>query len=184
MRKVEVKPYNECWNSMFEVEANLLYKIFGSEIIDIHHIGSTSVKGLKAKPIIDIMPVVTDVNKVDEFNISMMAIGYVPKGENGIDQRRYFQKGGDHRTHHLHFYQFDNHNINRHLAFRDYLISHPDVAKKYGDVKEGLSKRFPYDIESYIKGKEQLVLEIELKANAWYQSIRQPDSKNLPTFEL
>lgn len=64
MRKVEVKPYNECWNSMFEVEANLLYKIFGSEIIDIHHIGSTSVKGLKAKPIIDIMPVVTDVKKL------------------------------------------------------------------------------------------------------------------------
>ncbi|HWI50223.1 MAG TPA: GrpB family protein [Rummeliibacillus sp.] len=169
MRKVEVKPYNEQWHSMFEEEANILYKIFGPEIIDIYHIGSTSVNGLKAKPIIDIMPVVNDINRIDEFNTSLIAIGYVPKGENGISQRRYFQKGGDNRTHHVHFYQFGNFNIDRHLAFRDYLMSHPDVAKKYGDLKENLSKRFPYDIESYIKGKEQLVLEIERKAIAWYQ---------------
>lgn len=170
MRKVEVKPYNEQWLSIFEEEANILYKILDLEVIDIHHIGSTSVNGLKAKPIIDIMPVVKDINRIDKFNVSMMAIGYKPKGENGISNRRYFQKGGDNRTHHVHIYQLGSSEINRHLAFRDYLRAHPDVAKKYGDLKEYLSQRFPYDIESYIKGKELLSLEIERKAMVWYQS--------------
>lgn len=170
MRKVEVMPYNDQWHTMFEEEANKLYKIFGSEIIDIHHIGSTSISGLKAKPIIDIMPVVKDINQIDEFNTSMVANGYEPKGENGISQRRYFQKGGDKRTHHVHIYQFGNAEIERHLAFRDYLLSHPYVAREYGDLKEELSNQFPYDIESYIKGKGQLILEIERKAIAWYQS--------------
>ncbi|ENQ3107305.1 GrpB protein [Bacillus sp. 491mf] len=81
MRKVEANPYNEKWPSMFEEEANRLHKIFGPEIIDIHHIGSTSVNGLMAKPIIDIMPVVRDVNRIDDFNKSMVDIGYKPKGE-------------------------------------------------------------------------------------------------------
>ena len=80
------------------------------------------------------------------------------------------KKGGDNRTHHIHIYQLGNSEIDRHLAFRDYLRAHPDAAKKYGDLKEDLSQRFPYDIESYIKGKEQLVLEIDRKAMVWYQS--------------
>lgn len=102
MRKVEVKPYNDQWHSMFEEEANKLYEIFDSEIIDIHHIGSTSVNGLNAKPIIDIMPAVKDINRINEFNTSMIAIGYEPKGDNGLSQRRYFEKGGEDRTHHVH----------------------------------------------------------------------------------
>lgn len=118
------------------------------------------------------MPVVNDINRIDEFNTLLIEIGYVSKGENGISQRRYFQKGKDNRTHHVHCYQLGNSNIDRHLAFRDYLRVHLDFAKAYGDLKENLSKRFPYDIESYIKGKEQLVLDIERKAIAWYQSTK------------
>ena len=82
MRKVEVKPYDEQWISNFEEECHRLYKIFGSEIIEVHHIGSTSVDGLHAKPIIDIMPVVRDINRIVEFNTKMVANGYEPKGEN------------------------------------------------------------------------------------------------------
>ncbi|WP_459500238.1 GrpB family protein [Bacillus sp. C1] len=106
-----------------------------------------------AKPIIDIMPVVRDINRIDEFNTSMVTISYKPKGEYGISQRRYFQKGGDNRTHQVHIYQLGNSEIDRHLAFRDYLQAHPNAAKKYGDLKEDLSKRFPYSIELYIKGR-------------------------------
>ena len=168
MRKVEVKPYDEQWISDFEEECRRLYKVFGSEIIEVHHIGSTSVNGLYAKPIIDIMPIVRDINRIDGFNTAMVAIGYEPKGENGIAKRRYFQKGGDNRTHHVHIYEGGNPEIERHLAFRDYLRAYPDVAQEYGSLKEKLSQRFPYDIESYIKGKEQLALEIERKAIAWY----------------
>ena len=172
MRKVEVTSYNKQWTSMFKEESSKLHEIFEHEIIGIYHIGSTSVNNLKAKPIIDIMPVVRDINQVDSFKTAMISIGYESKGENGITGRRYFQKGGDNRTHHVHIYELGNSQIERHLAFRDYLRAHPNDSKKYGDLKKELSQRFPYDINSYIKGKEQLVFEIERKAIAWYQSLR------------
>lgn len=153
---------------MFIEESQKLNDIFNNEIVEIHHIGSTSVQGLKAKPIIDIMPVVKNISVVDKFSNKMKDIGYEPKGENGIPERRYFQKGGDNRTHHVHIYVVGSYEIDRHLAFRDYLRIHPDLSKSYGDLKEKLALQFPYDIESYIKGKEQLVREIESKALEWY----------------
>lgn len=170
MRKVEVSPYIEQWDRMFEDEAKKLHRIFGSEILAIHHIGSTSVHGLKAKPIIDIMPVVREINKVDEYNEAMVAAGYTPKGENGLAGRRFFQKGSDQRPHHVHVYEAGNSEIERHLAFRDYLRTHPKDRRIYGDLKEKLALHYPYDIDSYIKGKEPLVLELERKALEWYEN--------------
>lgn len=170
LRKIEVYSYDEKWKQMFKEEAAKLQIIFGNEIVDIHHIGSTSVPGLKAKPIIDIMPVVRDINSVDNYNISMQEIGYEPKGENGIPKRRYFQKGGENRTHHVHIYQTGSYEIKRHLAFRDYLRLHTDDMKKYADLKEELAQKFPYDIESYINGKNCLVKEIERKSLNWYEA--------------
>ncbi|MFD2657668.1 GrpB family protein [Gracilibacillus thailandensis] len=169
MRRVEVCPYNEKWPEMFLEEANQLKIILGNNIVDIYHIGSTSVPGLKAKPIIDMMPVVKDINRIDRFNAEMHKIGYIQKGENGIPGRRYFQKGGDNRTHHVHFFQVGSYEIKRHLAFRDYLRFHPESKKSYGELKEALAQQFPYDIGSYIEGKEQLVKEIEAKAIDWYE---------------
>jgi GrpB-like predicted nucleotidyltransferase (UPF0157 family) len=169
MRKVRVKPYDEEWGSMFEEESRKLYVVFGFEMMEVHHIGSTSVSGLQAKPIIDMMPVVWDIHRINDYNTAMIAIGYEPKGENGVAGRRYFQKGGDRRTHHVHMYEWGNSEIKRHLAFRDYLRAHPDVSREYGSLKDELSRRFPYDIESYIKGKELLASEIDRKAIAWYR---------------
>ncbi|GGB34110.1 GrpB family protein [Virgibacillus dakarensis] len=171
MRRVKVTAYNEKWPLMFAKEANKLREVFGPEIVQIHHIGSKSVVGLKAKPIIDIMPVVKNINRVAAFNAAMKDIGYEAKGENGIPGRRYFQKGGDNRTHHVHIYEFGDSEIERHIAFRDYMRTHPNVTEKYGSLKEELAKRFPHNITDYIKGKEQLVLEIERKAMAWYQAL-------------
>ncbi|WP_044477049.1 GrpB family protein [Oceanobacillus massiliensis] len=169
MRRVEVCAHNEEWSLMFSEEAEKLKLIFGDEIVDIHHIGSTSVPGLKAKPIVDMMPVVRNIACVDTYNQEMQMNGYEPKGENGISGRRYFQKGGNNRSHHIHIYQNGSKEIKRHLAFRDYLQTHPDVKKSYGDLKEKLAQQFPYDIESYIDGKERLVKEIEEKALNWYK---------------
>jgi len=169
LRKVEVCPYNEKWALMFSEEAKKLQQIFKTEMIDIHHIGSTSVPQLKAKPILDIMPVVKDINIVDKYNGDMRSIGYEPKGENGIPERRYFEKGGDNRSHHVHIYQIGNDEIKRHLAFRDYLREHPVEKKNYGEVKVKLAKQFPYDIKSYINGKDHLIKEIEAKSLNWYK---------------
>ncbi|WP_349408782.1 GrpB family protein [Pseudalkalibacillus sp. SCS-8] len=172
MRKVEVTPYNSEWNVRFEEEASVLRRIFGPELVTVHHIGSTSVEGLQAKPIIDIMPVVKDIEAVDAFNDQMMAIGYEPRGENGIPGRRYFQKGGDNRTHHIHIFQEGDPGVERHLAVRDYLRAKPEARDAYGFLKEELAERYPHDMESYIKGKEQFVLDLEAKALEWYHSIK------------
>ncbi|MUK87895.1 GrpB family protein [Ornithinibacillus sp. L9] len=168
-RKVEVCAYNPDWDLMFKEEVDKLKRIFGNEIVDIHHIGSTSVSGLHAKPIIDIMPVVQNINHIDKYNEEMKNIGYEPRGENGLPGRRYYRKGGDHRSHHVHIYQDGSFEITRHIAFREYLRSHLDAKKEYGELKKRLAQQFPYDIDSYITGKEQLVREIEVKAMKWYQ---------------
>lgn len=168
MRKVEVCSYQEKWPVLFQEEAERLSQLFGNELIAIHHIGSTSVPGLKAKPIIDILPVVKDISVVDRYNEEMQSLGYEPKGEFGLPGRRFFQKGGNNRTHHVHMFQDGNDEITRHLAFRDFLKSHPHIRKTYGELKESLAKQFPLDMESYINGKNAFVKEIERKALEWY----------------
>lgn len=167
MRKIEVKEFSKKWATDFQQESKSLNDIFKEEIVEIHHIGSTSIEGLSAKPIIDIMPIVRDIQRVDVYNEQMIQLGYTPKGENGLPGRRYFQKGGDNRTHHVHIYEQGNPEIMRHLVFRDYLKSHPVVAKKYGELKSMLAKKFPYDVESYIAGKDKFVQAVEEKAKRW-----------------
>jgi GrpB-like predicted nucleotidyltransferase (UPF0157 family) len=167
MRRVEVVCYTDEWGQMFEEESEKIKAIFGDLILNIHHIGSTSIPGMRAKPIIDIMPVVSDIHQVDDFNEKMANLGYEARGENGIPGRRYFQKGGDHRTHHVHIYESGNPEIAKHLAFRDYLIAHPEDAEKYGALKQALAEQFPTDIESYIKGKDAFIKDTIRKAQLW-----------------
>lgn len=168
--KVVVSEHDENWPGEFEAEAARLRGIFKEELTDIHHFGSTSVPGLKAKPIIDMMPLVKNIEKVDLYNDKMIDLGYEPLGEYGIEGRRFFRKGGDRRTHHVHIFQFDHEKeITRHLAVRDYLRAHPEEANEYGALKQQLSKQFPEDMEAYINGKDRFVQELEQKALDWWR---------------
>jgi GrpB-like predicted nucleotidyltransferase (UPF0157 family) len=169
---VVVTEYNTNWEQMYRAESEKIKDIFVDELIDIHHIGSTSVPGLKAKPIIDIMLVVKDIEKIDLLNEQMEGIGYECMGEFGMKGRRFFRKGGDNnRSHHVHAFQVDNkQDINRHLAVRNYLRAHFNDAKTYGNLKENLAKQFPKDIEAYIDGKDAFVKELERKALHWYMN--------------
>lgn len=165
---VVVKPYDENWVQMFREEAQLIRDIFQENMIAIHHIGSTSVPDLKAKPVIDILPVVKSIEIVDSFNSQMKQFGYESLGEFGLKGRRFFRKGGDNRTHNVHFYQIDNdYEINRHLAVRDYLREHPEYAFQYGKLKEQLATQFPKDIYGYMDGKDEFVKRLEQRAMAW-----------------
>ena len=94
MRKVEVEKFNDIWSDLFLLEAQKLEQLFGENMIEIHHIGSTAVKGLKAKPVIDIMPVVQDLSLVDQKNDEMKAIGYEAMGENGLEVAASSEKVG------------------------------------------------------------------------------------------
>ena len=170
MRKVEVHDYKEVWLEMFQLEAQKLERILGDNVIEIHHIGSTAVSGMKAKPVIDLLPIVKDLSLVDSKNEPMKEIGYEAKGENGIRDRRFFLKGGDNRSHHVHVFETGSQDIDRHLAFRDYLTEHPVDHKRYSDKKNELADMYPFDMDSYISGKESLVKEIEKKALEWYRN--------------
>lgn len=165
MQHIVVKEYNVQYPSLFLKEKDLILPILKENLISIFHIGSTSVPFLKAKPIIDILIVVKDLKKVDEKKKEWEAVGYEYLGEFGIKGRRYCRKGGDERTHQVHIFQEeDEGNIVRHLAVREYLRNHPNVAKEYGALKEDLARRFPYDIDSYCNGKEKYMTQLEENA--------------------
>jgi GrpB-like predicted nucleotidyltransferase (UPF0157 family) len=98
----------------------------GDTVIRIEHVGSTSVPGLAAKPILDMMPLVQDVRDVSKRITAMAAIGYIPRGEFGLPGRRYFVKGtADARLVHCHLYAAGHPEVERHLAFRDYCARTP-----------------------------------------------------------
>lgn len=176
--RVEVVDYNPAWVTAFRQEAHRLRAVFGEGLVAIHHIGSTSVPGLSAKPVIDIMPVVRDIARVDTFNSQMQAIGYECMGEFGIPGRRYFRRGGDVRTHHVHVFAAGDSNVNRHLVFRDYLRLHSEDAARYAALKSKLAQKFPHDIDGYVDGKDALVKEIEAKASAWQAATADSSSKS------
>ena len=167
---VKVVSYDSEWPEIYEREKNLILKILGEEAAAIYHIGSTSVPGLCAKPIIDIMPVVRDISKVDRMQSQFEAIGYEYMGEFGIPGRRYLRKGGDERTHQIHIFEEKNKkDVLRHLAVRDYLRLHSEARKAYGTLKQDVAAQHPEDIEGYCHGKDAFVKDLETKASAWYE---------------
>ena len=161
MRTIEVVEYNPLWPKRFESERDLLHRTLRDVAVEIHHIGSTAVPGLAAKPIIDILIEVTDLSALDSLDGEMEAIGYEPKGEFGIPGRRYFRKGGDERTHHIHAFAQGDFNVTRHVAFRDYLRANPDVAREYGELKKRVALECQNDIDRYCDGKDAYINRVE-----------------------
>ncbi|WP_054332324.1 GrpB family protein [Merdimmobilis hominis] len=165
---VTVAPYNPQWPQLFEEEAKSLRALLGENLVALFHIGSTSVPGLAAKPIIDILPVVQDIDALDALTPQFAELGYEAMGEFGLPGRRYFRKGGENRTHQIHAFQYDNlGEIGRHLAFRDYLRAHPGARDSYAALKIQLASQFPADIDGYCDGKDAFVKEMERSALLW-----------------
>ena len=172
MQHVVVVDYDPAWQEQYRREAEAIRKILGLELTAIHHIGSTAVPGLAAKPIIDILPVVRSVEGIERYNPEFEALGYECMGEFGIPGRRYYRKGGVERTHQIHLFGEESKwEIERHLAVRDYLRCHPVDAAAYGALKRMLAARFPYDIDGYCDGKEEFVRRLEQEALAWRRGI-------------
>jgi GrpB-like predicted nucleotidyltransferase (UPF0157 family) len=180
-RKVEVVPYRKGWQEQFQAEAQALADVFGGTLVAAHHFGSTAIPGTSAKPIIDLLLVVTDIAVVDSLNARLEALGYTAMGEYGIAGRRFFYKGTyEQRTHHLHIYGMGSPQIRRHLIFRDYMRAHPAPARAYSRLKERLARLYPEDMEQYIAGKDRFVKEQERRAMEWYQAAVVELSQELP----
>ena len=169
---ITVVNYDPEWPSKYVRERDYITEILKDNCISIYHIGSTSVPGLAAKPIIDIMVVVRSLERVDTVAEKLSNIGYEYLGEFGIAGRRYLRKGGDERTHQIHIFQADDwNNIGRHLAFRDYMRTHERERNRYAKIKKDLAQKFPYDIDGYCNGKENFVREMENYALVQYDGI-------------
>ena len=167
-RRVRVVPHDPAWKEAFEAEAVALRSVLGDEALAIHHIGSTSVPDLRAKPTIDILVEVQKIETLDDLEEPMAENDYEAWGEYGIPGRRFFTKTrGPERLCNVHAFEAGTPEVERHLAFRNYLVEHPETARAYGNLKKNLAAKFPTDIESYMDGKDAFVKETEREALSW-----------------
>jgi GrpB-like predicted nucleotidyltransferase (UPF0157 family) len=169
MSRVLVTPHNPLWTEMFRTESDMVCQALGPNAVAIHHIGSTSIPGIFAKPIIDMLVEAADINAIDGRNAAMEAIGYEVMGECGLPGRRYFRKDNAEgiRTHHVHTFATRTHDIERHLAFRDFMRAHPALAEQYSDLKRKLARAHPDSIELYMDGKDGFIKDMERRAAQW-----------------
>jgi GrpB-like predicted nucleotidyltransferase (UPF0157 family) len=166
---IQVVPYDPGWPAAFDEEAHRIEAALGDVPIRSHHIGSTAVPGLHAKPVIDILMEVPSLEQLDSRAPALAAMGYEPKGEFGIPGRRYFRRDNADgiRTHQVHAFGVSTDHVFRHLAFRDYMRAHPSVAKVYGELKARLALEFPDDLDAYMDGKDAFIKDHERKALLW-----------------
>lgn len=158
-RRIEVVPYDPAWADQFRRECKWIKKQLGRNCMAVYHIGSTAVEGMWAKPTVDILVTVKDLNKVSALN------GYDSFGENGISGRLFFVKGGDVHEFHVHVYDKDDQvNIQRHLAVVEYLNNNERKREEYSQLKAYLAQAYPEDPEGYWEGKRYYVAQLEQEA--------------------
>jgi GrpB-like predicted nucleotidyltransferase (UPF0157 family) len=178
MRSVWLAPYDPNWPSNAARLAASFAAALGDDprLIAIHHIGSTAVPGLTAKPILDLLPEVSDLTCFDDARDALVAAGYQWRGENGISSRRYFTRSGPDgaRLAHLHGFATGHRAIGEHLALRDYLCAHPEIAREYAARKAECAAAHPDDSAAYSARKTPFVERIVADAMRWAARVAPP----------
>lgn len=171
--KVELKPHDPQWIDAALAESQVLALALGATLRAVHHVGSTSIPGIRAKPVLDIMPVVGDLQTLDHFRASIEELGYQWWGEFGLLGRRYCTKtypATGRRLVQLHCYAEGSPEITRHLAFRDYLRQAPAIAAAYEQEKIRCQRLHPDDSHAYSECKADWITTVEAEALAWFKS--------------
>jgi GrpB-like predicted nucleotidyltransferase (UPF0157 family) len=183
-RRIEVVEYDSNWPARLEAEAGILASVFKSGLVGIHHIGSTAVPGLAAKPTIDILCIVKVGTSVPACYGDMQQLGYECRGEcldaiiPGTPGRYYFSKAV-HSQHivHVHVCHEGHFQIAELIGLRDYLRTHSSEAQEYGACKARLAADFAQDNMGYMRGKDALVKALIEKAMEWKaQQVHAPDA--------
>lgn len=158
-KRVVVLPYDEAWASCFSAIEGELRDALGKLTIAIEHIGSTSVRGLSAKPIIDIDVVIDNDARLEDVTAALGRIGYRHVGDQGIPGREVFKYDGkEHlQKHHLYVCRQDSAELNRHIAFRDHLRSNSEAVREYSRIKEEGARLYPEDMKKYIAHKSPFI---------------------------
>lgn len=183
VKPVFLSDYDAQWPKLFDEYALRIREIVGADLSAIYHIGSTSVPGLCAKPIIDILPTVRDFSRLDTLQPQFEKAGFEWRGERGIPDRRYLVLKGDsgsamHRCH-IHFFSSSNFEVNKHLLFRDYLRLNVSAKKDYAEIKRKLAAEFANDRDAYQAGKEALIGRLTEAAWAQKAKYREPVQINV-----
>jgi GrpB-like predicted nucleotidyltransferase (UPF0157 family) len=155
---VEVVAYDPRWPLRYDQERDRIAAALGEGAVAIEHVGGTAVPGLPAKPVIDIMVGVPDIERAGQAVAGLINLGYqyVPELESQLPERRYFRRGVP-ETHHVHMVAMSSDFWEEHLLFRDYLRTHPQAAEEYGKLKRGLAGRFRFDRDAYRAGKVSFI---------------------------
>lgn len=157
--RVQLATDHGAWSEAFLLERERLLKVIGEDILDLQHVGSTSIPSLPAKPILDIAILVEDFEEAFSTIAPMESLGYQYRGEHGISRRHYFTRG-EPRTHQVHMFEQASKDWQDILLFRDTLRAQPALAILYGEKKAALAKMFPEDRNSYQSAKGPIVEEI------------------------
>lgn len=170
-----ITTHNPKWREQYQAEADLLFGLIGKTCTQIHHIGSTAVPNIPAKPVVDILLEATSLKSLDEYTTSIVNINYEARGEYGISGRRYFVKKplNELLAIHLHCYQEGSHQVTRHLAFRDYLRVNPDAAKQYTRIKLSMSDENGILVSDYQDRKKPFVDNLTLEAISYFSKRKQ-----------
>jgi GrpB-like predicted nucleotidyltransferase (UPF0157 family) len=168
---IVLAPHRAAWAAAFEREASAIADALSGLPIELHHIGSTAIPGMVAKPVIDMLGVAPAVEALDVHAHRLAGLGYEALGEFGIQGRRYFRKNAPDgaRTHQLHAFAAGSPEIRRHLDFRDYLRAFPAEAAAYAALKQGLATRCGSDMGAYSDGKTEFIRAVERRAAVWRQ---------------
>ena len=155
---VKLEEFNENWKNEYLEEEKLLKDILGDRIVSIHHIGSTAIKGLMAKPIIDILMVVDDLDIVLELEELLRDYNYTNRGLQGVMDRYLFVKGSEEaRTHYVHIVLPKSKIYYNQILFRDYLNKYPEYVKKYCKLKQELALKYSDDRKMYTASKSEFI---------------------------
>ena len=160
---VQVAPYDTRWPSLFASEAARVAVALGALPLRLEHIGSTSVPGLPAKPIIDILAGRPAGSPVEPYIAALVRAGYEHRGEAGIPGRQYFRRG-EPRLFHVHLAETHGEFWRAHLVFRDVLRARPELAAEYAALKHRLTARHPADREAYLDGKGPFIQQVLAQA--------------------
>ncbi|MFF2887328.1 GrpB family protein [Paenibacillus sp. NPDC057967] len=164
-----IAPYSSVWKELFLQTGQLLRQALQEKAIRIDHIGSTSVEGLAAKPIIDIQISVPDYKNLEQYQNEIESAGFMLRPDNPDQSKRYFRELPGHRRTHVHVRQYGSYSEQLSLLFRDYLRTHPQDCDRYTEEKHKLFRKFYHDRPQYVEGKGPIVWDILQKAHLWSQ---------------
>lgn len=168
---VKLVKHDPKWRPSFKREENKIRKIFGSDALEIQHVGSTSIPGILAKPIIDMVLIIRSLRKAKQHLEKLEEHGYKLKKKDTKKERLFLTKGPkEKRTHYLHIGEIGSGYGEDMILFRDYLLKHKDTAKKYSELKNDLAKKYQDRRDVYGQKKHRLIEAIIKKAK---KSIRE-----------